>query len=177
MLAHRHTIGSRRPGEAFYASCDSNTKYEGNYLHILFNYLHDFILFYLKFPKCSPRLCYTALLLLLWGVSKPYTDNICSQFFSDLDFYKIWRVIYPLDRRLYNLVLQVSSQIDYFLVFRTVLDRIKDCSIGIQTLSDDSSITLTVSRPYEDSDAAYLTEPDSLCWVYYHAIAMFYCWE
>lgn len=68
------------------------------------------------------------------NMSPPYSTQ--STFF--IDHQDIWTVLHPSDNRIYNLPLQVFSKIDYVLVFRTVLDRIKDCVVGIQTLSNQS---------------------------------------
>ena len=78
--------------------------------------------------------------------------NKMHAFLNDLDLYDVWRVLHPLDKdyTFFSNPHQVFSRIDYFFSSRTVLDRIADCTIGIQSISDHSPVAVTISPPYRD---------------------------
>ena len=70
----------------------------------------------------------------------------------DLGLFDIWRIINPTARdfTFYSHPHRSFSRIDYFLVSREVIDRVKACSIGIRTLSDHNPVSITISPPYLD---------------------------
>lgn len=73
-----------------------------------------------------------------------------AEFCTDLDLYDAWRVLHPTGRdySFFSKPHQSFSRIDLFFSSRTLLDRINDCSIGSQTISDHSLISIIVSPPY-----------------------------
>lgn len=68
---------------------------------------------------------------------------------ADLGLFDVWRIINPTakDFTFYSHPHQSLSRIDYFLVSREVVDRVKACSIGICTLSDHNPVFMTISPP------------------------------
>ena len=71
---------------------------------------------------------------------------------NDLELFDVWRVLNPRTRdfTFFSRPHQVYSRIDFFLTSRMILDRTKECTIGIQTLSDHCPVSLIVHPPYRD---------------------------
>lgn len=76
---------------------------------------------------------------------------------TDLGLFDIWRIINPRgkDFTFNSHPHQSLSIIDYFLVSREVIDRVKACSIETCTLSDHSPVTVIISPPYLDSSSRH----------------------
>lgn len=74
------------------------------------------------------------------------------EFVTDLDLYDVWRILHPVDKdyTFFSIPHHVFSRIDYFLSSRFVLDRIVNCTIGTQSLSDHAPVSVTISPPYRD---------------------------
>lgn len=84
------------------------------------------------------------------ALSKKSTDLL--DLMKDADLYDVWRTLHPLDKdyTFFSIPHQAFSRIDYFLSSRSVLSRIVNCSIGIQSISDHSPVAITISPPYRD---------------------------
>lgn len=74
------------------------------------------------------------------------------EFCHDLELFDTWRMTNPRERdfTFFSNPHQTFSRIDYFLSSRVVLDRIKECSTGICSLSDHSHVSLSICSPYTD---------------------------
>lgn len=78
----------------------------------------------------------------------------------DLGLFDVWRIINPTakDCTFYSHPHQSLSRIDYVLVSREVVDRVKACSIGIHTLSDHNPVSMTISPLYLDPSTRHSLE-------------------
>lgn len=80
-----------------------------------------------------------------------------AEFCADLDLHDAWRVLNPTGRdySFFSKPHQAFSRIDFFLTSRILLDRIKDCTIGIQTIPDHAPISMTISPQYKDPSCRF----------------------
>ncbi len=67
----------------------------------------------------------------------------------DLQLFDVWRTLHPRgkDSTFFSHPHQSFSRIDYFFVSRMVLDRVEECTIGTQLLSDHADVSIMVSPP------------------------------
>uniref|UniRef100_A0A3Q0QX31 exodeoxyribonuclease III n=1 Tax=Amphilophus citrinellus TaxID=61819 RepID=A0A3Q0QX31_AMPCI len=74
------------------------------------------------------------------------------EFCQDLELFDTWRVTNPRERdyTFFSQPHQTFSRIDFFLSSRTILDRVRGCSINTCTISDHSPVSLCISPPYAD---------------------------
>lgn len=79
------------------------------------------------------------------------------EFCHDLELFDTWRIINPRGRdyTFFSNPHQTSSRIDFFLSSRMVLDRVRECSIGICSLSDHSHVSLSIRPPNTDPSSRH----------------------
>uniref|UniRef100_A0A3B4UKM2 exodeoxyribonuclease III n=1 Tax=Seriola dumerili TaxID=41447 RepID=A0A3B4UKM2_SERDU len=74
------------------------------------------------------------------------------EFCHDLELFDTWRMTNPRGRD-YNFFShphQTFSRIDFFLSSRMILDRVRECLIGICSISDHSHVSLSICPPFSD---------------------------
>ena len=79
------------------------------------------------------------------------------EFCLDLELFDTWRVTNPREKdyTFFSNPHQTFSRIDFFLSSRAVLDRVRECSIGICSLSDHSHVSLSICPPYTDPSSRH----------------------
>lgn len=78
------------------------------------------------------------------GRNKKQINRYMNTMMSEMDIQDIWRELHPLDRDYthYSAPHAMYSRIDYFLMGKGDIHRVRECKIGVADVSDHSAVYL-----------------------------------